>query len=91
MDATDQGSALDGVAAVVGRTGTVYNRMRGTAAQDSCHTKTGTLHDVSALAGYCATLGGDRVAFAFLMNSVYPLAAHVLQDQMTVALARYSG
>jgi D-alanyl-D-alanine carboxypeptidase/D-alanyl-D-alanine-endopeptidase (penicillin-binding protein 4) len=91
MAATDQGPALDGALAVVGRTGTVYNRMRGTAAQDNCHTKTGTLHDVSALAGYCSTLGGDRVAFAYLMNSVYPLAAHVLQDKMTVALARYSG
>jgi D-alanyl-D-alanine carboxypeptidase/D-alanyl-D-alanine-endopeptidase (penicillin-binding protein 4) len=91
MADTDQGTALDGALAVVGRTGTVYNRMRGTAAQDRCHAKTGTLHDVSALAGYCLTLGGDRVAFAFLMNAVYPLAAHVLQDKMTVALARYSG
>jgi serine-type D-Ala-D-Ala carboxypeptidase/endopeptidase (penicillin-binding protein 4) len=91
MAATDQGSALDSALAVVGRTGTVYDRMRGTAAQDRCHTKTGTLHDVSSLAGYCTTLGGDRVAFAFLMNYVYPLAAHVLQDKMTVALARYTG
>jgi D-alanyl-D-alanine carboxypeptidase/D-alanyl-D-alanine-endopeptidase (penicillin-binding protein 4) len=91
MADTDQGTALDAALAVVGRTGTVYNRMRGTAAQDRCHAKTGTLHDVSSLAGYCMTLGGDRVAFAFLMNSVYPLGAHVLQDRMTVALARYSG
>jgi D-alanyl-D-alanine carboxypeptidase/D-alanyl-D-alanine-endopeptidase (penicillin-binding protein 4) len=91
MAATDQGTALDSALAVVGRTGTVYNRMRGTAAQDRCHTKTGTLHDVSSLAGYCTTLGGDRVAFAFLMNYVYPLGAHVLQDKMTVALARYTG
>ena len=44
--------------------------MRGTAAQDRCHAKTGTLHDVSALAGFCNTTGGDRVAFAFLMNRV---------------------
>jgi D-alanyl-D-alanine carboxypeptidase/D-alanyl-D-alanine-endopeptidase (penicillin-binding protein 4) len=91
MSATDQGPTLDSALAVVGRTGTVYDRMRGTAAQDRCHTKTGTLHDVSSLAGYCTTLGGDRVAFAFLMNYVYPLAAHVLQDKMTVALARYTG
>jgi D-alanyl-D-alanine carboxypeptidase/D-alanyl-D-alanine-endopeptidase (penicillin-binding protein 4) len=91
MAATDQGTALDDALAVAGRTGTVYNRMRGTAAQDNCHLKTGTLHDVSSLAGYCTTQGGDRVAFAFLMNYVYPLAAHVLQDKMTVALARYTG
>src|SRR4051794_25980415 len=64
MALTDQGAALDSALAVVGRTGTVSNRMRGTAAQDRCHTKTGTLRDVSALAGYCTTLGGHRVAFA---------------------------
>ena len=32
--------------------------------------------DVSALAGYCDTRGGGRVAFAFLMNYVYPWTAH---------------
>ena len=74
---------------MIGRNGTVYNRMRGTAAQDRCHAKTGTLRDVSALAGFCTTTGGERVAFAFLMNRVYPSAARVLQDRMTVALARY--
>jgi D-alanyl-D-alanine carboxypeptidase/D-alanyl-D-alanine-endopeptidase (penicillin-binding protein 4) len=82
--------AFDASLPVVGRNGTMYKRMRGTAAQDRCHTKTGTLHDVSALAGYCTTTGGEHLAFAFLMNRVYPLGAHVLQDKMTVALARYN-
>lgn len=90
MAGTDQGPTLDASLPVVGRNGTMYNRMRGTAAQDRCHTKTGTLHDVSALAGYCTTVGGERIAFAFLMNYVYPLYAHVLQDRMTVALAGYT-
>jgi D-alanyl-D-alanine carboxypeptidase/D-alanyl-D-alanine-endopeptidase (penicillin-binding protein 4) len=83
------GPSLDSALAVVGRTGTVYNRMRGTAAQDRCHTKTGTLHDVSALVGYCTTITGRRLAFAFLMNRIQPWYAHILQDKMTVALARY--
>jgi serine-type D-Ala-D-Ala carboxypeptidase/endopeptidase (penicillin-binding protein 4) len=74
---------------VAGRSGTLSTRMRGTAAQDRCHAKTGTLHDVSTLAGYCDSAGGDRIAFAFLMNRVHPAGAHVLQDKMTVALARY--
>ena len=84
-----RGVAFDESLAVVGRNGSVYNRMRGTAAQDRCHAKTGTLHDVSALAGFCDTTGGERVAFAFLMNRVYPSGARALQDRMTVALARY--
>jgi D-alanyl-D-alanine carboxypeptidase/D-alanyl-D-alanine-endopeptidase (penicillin-binding protein 4) len=89
MDESEAGVAFDESLAVVGRNGTVYNRMRGTAAQDRCHTKTGTLHDVSALAGFCNTTGGERIAFAFLMNRVYPNSARALQDRMTVALARY--
>jgi serine-type D-Ala-D-Ala carboxypeptidase/endopeptidase (penicillin-binding protein 4) len=89
MDESESGVAFDESLAVIGRNGTVYNRMRGTAAQDRCHAKTGTLHDVSALAGFCNTTGGERVAFAFLMNRVSPSGARALQDRMTVALARY--
>jgi D-alanyl-D-alanine carboxypeptidase/D-alanyl-D-alanine-endopeptidase (penicillin-binding protein 4) len=91
MAASEHAEAFDASLAVVGRTGTVASRMRGTAAQDNCHAKTGTLRDVSALAGYCTTTGGRRVAFAFLMNRVYPAGARTLQDRMTAALARYSG
>ncbi len=76
---------------VAGRTGTIYNRMRGTAAQDRCRAKTGTLRDVSALAGYCTTVSGERVAFAFLMNYVNVYGARILQDRMATALAKYSG
>jgi serine-type D-Ala-D-Ala carboxypeptidase/endopeptidase (penicillin-binding protein 4) len=89
MDESEAGVAFDESLAVIGRNGTVYNRMRGTAAQDRCHAKTGTLRDVSALAGYCTTTGGRQVAFAFLMNYVSPWSARVLQDRMAVALAKY--
>jgi serine-type D-Ala-D-Ala carboxypeptidase/endopeptidase (penicillin-binding protein 4) len=76
---------------VAGRTGTLHARMRSTAARDACRAKTGTLSNVSALAGYCDTRSGGRVAFAFLMNSVSPWGARRLQDRMTAALARYDG
>ena len=52
------GEALAASLPVAGRTGTLVHRMRGTAAQDRCQAKTGTLHDVSALAGYCTTTAG---------------------------------
>jgi serine-type D-Ala-D-Ala carboxypeptidase/endopeptidase (penicillin-binding protein 4) len=91
MDESDVASAFEDSLPVAGRTGTLSSRMRGTAARDRCHAKTGTLSNVSALAGYCDTRSGDRVAFAFLMNNVWPASARVLQDRMAAALARYSG
>jgi D-alanyl-D-alanine carboxypeptidase/D-alanyl-D-alanine-endopeptidase (penicillin-binding protein 4) len=74
---------------IAGRTGTLHDRMRRTAARDACRAKTGTLSNVSALAGYCETRDGGRMAFAFLMNGVWPAGARVLQDRMAAALARY--
>lgn len=82
-------AAFTGSLAVAGRSGTIVHRMRGTSAQDRCRAKTGTLRDVSALAGYCTTRNGAEVAFAFLMNYVSPYGARILQDRMTSALARY--
>ena len=76
---------------IAGRSGTLIDRMRRSAARDVCRAKTGTLSNVSALAGYCDTRSGGRVAFAFLMNYVYPWTARRLQDRMTTALARYDG
>jgi D-alanyl-D-alanine carboxypeptidase/D-alanyl-D-alanine-endopeptidase (penicillin-binding protein 4) len=89
LDESEVARDFDASLAVIGRNGTVSRRMRGTPAQDRCHAKTGTLRDVSALAGFCNTAGGERVAFAFLMNGVYPASARAVQDRMTVALARY--
>ena len=76
--------------AVAGRTGTLKDRMRRSAARDRCRGKTGSLFSVSALAGYCETRGGATVAYAFLMNGVNPYSARLLQDRMLGALARYS-
>jgi D-alanyl-D-alanine carboxypeptidase/D-alanyl-D-alanine-endopeptidase (penicillin-binding protein 4) len=84
------GAALAASLPVAGRTGTLVHRMRGTAAQGRCQAKTGTLHDVSALAGYCTTTTGSHVAFAFLMNSTSFASARRVQDRMTATLARYS-
>jgi D-alanyl-D-alanine carboxypeptidase/D-alanyl-D-alanine-endopeptidase (penicillin-binding protein 4) len=81
--------AFVGSLPVVGRTGTMRKRMRGTPAQDRCQTKTGTLRAVSALAGYCSTTGGHTVAFAMLMSTSFITRAHRLQDHMTTAIATY--
>src|SRR4051794_27150282 len=80
--------------AVAGRTGTVANRMRGTAAAGRCHVKTGTLDGVSALSGYCFRGGDDAdhaVTFSLLMNRTNVNRAHVVQGRMAALIARFSG
>lgn len=73
--------------AIPGSTGTVKRRMRGTPAR-RCRVKTGTLHDVSALAGTCIALGGRELGFALLFNAVDVTPARAIQDRMAVAIAR---
>ncbi len=58
---------------VAGRTGTLRTEMRGTYAQGRCRGKTGSLHDVSNVVGYCHARDGHTIAYAFLMNGVAPL------------------
>jgi D-alanyl-D-alanine carboxypeptidase/D-alanyl-D-alanine-endopeptidase (penicillin-binding protein 4) len=78
--------------AVAGESGTLQSEMRGTVAQDRCRGKTGTLHDVANLAGYCTAEDGHTLAFAFLMNGVSnPDAAHNVEANMAVSVARYGG
>jgi D-alanyl-D-alanine carboxypeptidase/D-alanyl-D-alanine-endopeptidase (penicillin-binding protein 4) len=76
---------------VAGRTGTIRKRMRGTAAQDRCKAKTGTLISVSALAGVCQAAGGHTIAFAMLMSHVSVGRAHRVQDRIAADIARYDG
>jgi D-alanyl-D-alanine carboxypeptidase/D-alanyl-D-alanine-endopeptidase (penicillin-binding protein 4) len=68
--------------------GTLAPRMRHTAAAGRCQAKTGTLIDVSNLAGYCRSRGGHLIAFAFFMHGPRTVAEHTLQDSMTITLAR---
>ncbi len=77
--------------AIAGQTGTLRDEMRGTYAQGRCRGKTGTLSDVSNVAGYCRARDGHMLAYALLMNRIYPDYAHPIQDQMQVALAQYGG
>jgi D-alanyl-D-alanine carboxypeptidase/D-alanyl-D-alanine-endopeptidase (penicillin-binding protein 4) len=73
---------------IAGKEGTVADRMRGTAAEGNCATKTGTLDGVSALSGYC-NAGGHTIAFSVLNNSVDVNAARSAQDRIAAAIARF--
>lgn len=79
--------------AIGGETGTLQDEMQGTAARGVCHGKTGTLHDVAALAGYCTARDGHELAFAFLANGISsPDYVHQVEgNEMAAALAKYNG
>ena len=76
---------------VAGETGTLRHEMNHTFAQGRCRGKTGTLSDVSNVAGYCRARDGHTLAYAVLMNGINPAYAHPIQDRMIVSIAKYNG
>jgi D-alanyl-D-alanine carboxypeptidase/D-alanyl-D-alanine-endopeptidase (penicillin-binding protein 4) len=89
MDASDLAVPFEASLPVMGRTGTLSDRLRSDVARGRCHAKTGTLSDVSALAGICDTTTGRRVGFAIMMNRTSTYWARIRQDRMVAALARF--
>jgi serine-type D-Ala-D-Ala carboxypeptidase/endopeptidase (penicillin-binding protein 4) len=88
-DADLDGAYRDSLA-VAGRSGTLSNRMRGTAAEGRCQAKTGTIDGVTALSGYCKS-GSGLIGFSILMNGVNVDSGRRAQDAMAAAIARYDG
>ena len=86
---TELGTILRADMAVAGRTGTLTDRMRGTAAAGRCVGKTGTLIGVSNLVGYCTAADGDQLAFALFTDGIPTATAHTLQDNMAITIANY--
>jgi len=86
---TPSGAILRSSMAVAGHTGTLAKRMRRSAASGRCQGKTGTLTGYSNLVGYCQTVGGRLLAFAFFNDGISTTLAHVIQDHMTITLASY--
>ncbi len=74
---------------VVGRTGTVQTIAVKTAAAGHCVAKTGTLNDVTNLAGYCHSRGHHTTAFGLFIDGPENPTALVLEGRMIAAIARY--
>ncbi len=87
LSGTPTGQVLRSSLAVAGRSGTLEDRMRHTAAAGHCQGKTGTLTGASNLVGYCQSAGGDLLAFAIFNDGISTEAAHIFQDHMTISIA----
>ncbi len=88
LDHQGPDSSLAADLPVAGESGTLRKRMRGTAAEGKVRAKTGTLNEVSALAGFARSASGEDLTFAFVINGSLPTAL-TLSDQVAVALAEY--
>jgi D-alanyl-D-alanine carboxypeptidase/D-alanyl-D-alanine-endopeptidase (penicillin-binding protein 4) len=86
---TPVGRHLSSSLPVVGVSGTVRTIATGTPAQGHCIAKTGTLDNVTNLAGYCDSRGHHVLAFALLIDGPTNSAALGLLSQMVATIARY--
>jgi len=78
---------------VAGRSGTLARRFAGTVAAGRVRAKTGTVHQVSCLAGYVDRRSGKSpLVFAIMHNgfTTTHAVARRVQDRMVILLARYA-
>lgn len=86
---TSVGRVLDAALPVVGVSGTVTQIGGRTPAQGRCSAKTGTLNDVTNLAGYCHAHDGHTLAFVLLLDGPQNWQAIPMLTAMVGAIARY--
>jgi serine-type D-Ala-D-Ala carboxypeptidase/endopeptidase (penicillin-binding protein 4) len=79
--------------AVPGETGTLKRRFMGLDPRADLRAKTGTLTNVSSLAGYVLDATGGRIAFAVITNGnrASATAAKQMEERFVSMLARYGG
>ncbi|MGE0450363.1 MAG: D-alanyl-D-alanine carboxypeptidase/D-alanyl-D-alanine-endopeptidase [Vicinamibacterales bacterium] len=77
---------------LAGRTGTLVNRMKGTAAEGLVSAKTGSFLNARAIAGFVRTADDEPLAFAIVANNygVGPAAVDRVSDAIIVSLAEFS-
>jgi serine-type D-Ala-D-Ala carboxypeptidase/endopeptidase (penicillin-binding protein 4) len=86
---TRLGNQLAATLPTVGVSGTVQSIGRKTPAARHCIAKTGSLDDVTNLAGYCTARGGHQIAFAIFIDGPENGPGFWLESKMVGAIAGY--
>ncbi|HTX09823.1 MAG TPA: D-alanyl-D-alanine carboxypeptidase [Solirubrobacteraceae bacterium] len=86
---TRTGRELAAALPTVGVNGTVQSIGTGTPAQGRCIAKTGTLNNVTNLAGYCTARDHHTLAFAVMIDGPANWAAYPMLSQVVGAVAKY--
>jgi D-alanyl-D-alanine carboxypeptidase/D-alanyl-D-alanine-endopeptidase (penicillin-binding protein 4) len=89
IDHTATGATLSASLPTVGVSGTTRTIAVRTAAAGRCVAKTGTLDNVSNLAGYCHARGHQLLAFALFIDGPPNWSALTLIGRMVAAIATY--
>ncbi|MGH9185712.1 MAG: D-alanyl-D-alanine carboxypeptidase/D-alanyl-D-alanine endopeptidase, partial [Acidimicrobiales bacterium] len=93
LDRAGPNSPLDAALPIAGQTGTLTERFVGVPVSGRMRAKTGTLNEVTSLAGFVDTLPGARITFSFIVN--LPPGERVgeddlvLQDELAAILVGY--
>lgn len=74
---------------IAGVDGTLRKRMKYTGAENNLIGKTGTLRNVSALAGYIKTLDGENLCFAFLFRGNAVSAYKSAENELGAAMSEF--
>lgn len=76
---------------IAGVDGTIATRMRGTAAANNVHAKTGSIANVRSLSGYVTSADGERFVFVMIANhfTVPRRVVEVVQDHVLQRLATF--
>jgi len=75
---------------IAGFDGTLKKRMLNSIAQYNVSAKTGTLKNVSGLAGFVYTIDGEFLAFAIIFNGPYVYNYKIYEDKIATLLASFS-
>jgi serine-type D-Ala-D-Ala carboxypeptidase/endopeptidase (penicillin-binding protein 4) len=93
LDEAGPQSTIGASLPVAGESGTLARRFLDSPVTGRLRAKTGTIRDVTALAGFLETTPGAHVSFTFIANLVDPdrvdEADLRLQDELAATLARY--
>jgi len=80
---------LDSSLSIAGIDGTLSKRMQNTLAMNNLRAKTGTLRNVSSLAGYVNTKNNDTLIFAFIFNGANVGAYKQIENKLGELLSTY--
>ncbi len=91
LDRAGPESAIAGGLAIGGERGTLRERFQGADVTGKIRGKTGSLNEVSALAGFAEAANGDILTFAYIANQpeLNPNRAHAIQEDLGEELVEY--